>query len=253
MSADLVPWLAGLAAALASLPVARWLRRATYRKPDEEELPLPGSRWWVAPALGTVVGLITWRVWFAPTARTDAAATLADPGVSGAHPSWVRALLMLTFVVVALACVCLAAMDFDVHRLPDRIMWPTMGFLLAGLAVCAVVAGEWGVLLRVVLAGAACCGGYLLLAVLSLARGSLALGLGDVKLAGVLGMALGWYGWQPVLAGMYAGFLVGGVFAVFLLVTRKVRLEGQLAFGPPMMVGGLIGLLVSPHLFSILL
>nr|WP_306238604.1 A24 family peptidase [Ornithinimicrobium sp. HY1745] len=149
-------------------------------------------------------------------------------------------------MVIALSCICLAAMDFDVHRLPDRLMWPSMGMLLLGLAIAGVVASEWGAIARVVLAGLTCGAAYLALALLSLARGSLAVGLGDVKLAALLGMGLGWFGWQTVLVGMYAGFLVGGLYAVYLLVTRKVGRSGELAYGPPMMVGALIGVLVGP-------
>ncbi len=235
MLPDLTVWLAGVTAAVAGLPVARWLRGTTYRKPDEEDLPSPGSRWWVPPALGIVVGLLTWRVLLAPY-----------PWSGGDSSGLVRGIVLVTLLVAALACVCLAAMDVDVHRLPDRLMWPTMLTLLGGLGLAAVVGGDGDVLLRVVLAGLACGGGYLLLALLSLARGSLALGLGDVKLAAVLGMALGWFGWQPVLLGMYAGFLVGGVFAVALLVSRRIRMEGHLAYGPPMMIGALIGICLPP-------
>lgn len=251
MSPALVCVLAGAVGAVVGVPVARWLRWVTYRKPDEEELPLPGSRWWVVPTFGTVVGVLTWRVWYAPSAT--GAAAVSDPGVDGLHPHWVRAIVLATLVVVALACICLAAMDLDVHRLPDRIMWPTMATLIVGLGTAGVAAAEPGVVLRVAVAGAACGGGYLLLALLSLARGSLALGLGDVKLAAVLGMALGWFGWAPVVIGMYAGFLVGGVFALVLLVTRRVSLRGHLAYGPPMMVGALLGLLVAPDALSSLL
>jgi leader peptidase (prepilin peptidase)/N-methyltransferase len=154
--------------------------------------------------------------------------------------------VLLTLLIIALSCACLAAMDFDVHRLPDRLMWPSMGLLLMGLMIAGAVATEWGAMLRVVLAGLACGLGYLLLALLSLARGSLAVGLGDVKLAALLGMGLGWFAWQTVLIGMYAGFLVGGLFAVFLLVTRRVGRQGDLAYGPPMMVGAMVGLLMAP-------
>src|SRR5690606_3532664 len=96
----------------------------------------------------------------------------------------------------------------------------------------------------------ACGVAYLLLALLSLARGSLALGLGDVKLAALLGMGLGWFSWSTVLVGVYAGFIVGGVVGVVLLVTREVGRDGDLAYGPPMMVGALLGLFSSPGALS---
>lgn len=248
MSPEFLPLLGALLGAVIGLPTARWLRWVTYRKPDEEDLPIPGSRWWVVPALAGTYAILTWRVLVADPAQ--AGAVPADPGADSPHQWAVRGVLLATLMLVALSCACLAAMDFDVHRLPDRIMWPSLGFLLAGLTLAGVIAADWGALGRVVLAGLACSAGYLLLALVSLARGSLAVGLGDVKLAGLLGLALGWFGWQSVLIGMYAGFLVGGLYALFLLLTRQVERKGQLAFGPPMMVGALLALVLAPDALS---
>lgn len=239
---QVLPWvLAGLGA-LIGVPVARWLRWVTYRKPDEEDLPLPGSRWWVVPALAFSWWVLSWRILAAGAAQPGG----SDPGADSSHAWVVQTIVLATCLVLSLSCICLAAMDFDVHRLPDRLMWPSMGLLLLGLGVAGIVAGAWGDLARVILAGLACSLGYLALAMLSLARGSLAVGLGDVKLAGLLGMGLGWFGWQTVLTGMYAGFLVGGLFAIFLLLTRRTDRHGYLAYGPPMMVGALVGLLITP-------
>lgn len=242
MSVEIIPWLVVAAGVVVGVPVARWLRWVTYRKPDEEDLPIPGSRWWVVPALAVSWGVLAWRILLTDAALPGG----ADPGADSDHAWVVRTIVMVTAMVIALSCICLAAMDFDVHRLPDRLMWPSMGTLLLGLAIAGVVASEWGAIARVVLAGLTCGAAYLALALLSLARGSLAVGLGDVKLAALLGMGLGWFGWQTVLVGMYAGFLVGGLYAVYLLVTRKVGRSGELAYGPPMMVGALIGVLVGP-------
>ena len=166
-------------------------------------------------------------------------------------PGWpVATVLTATLLVVLLACVCLAAMDLDVHRLPDRIMWPTMGTLGIGLVLAALVGGGAQPLLRALLAAAAAGGFYLLIALASLARGSLALGLGDVKLSVVLGAVLGWFGWPELVLGIYTGFLVGGLFGLVLLLSRRVSWKGHFAFGPPMMVGALCGLLAGPALLS---
>lgn len=224
--------LVALVVGLLGIPVARWLEATTYRKPDEAEVPYPGNRWWVPFALAGGSTLVVHRIWF-----------VDDDAV----PGWpVAVVLTATLLLVTLACVCLAAMDLDVHRLPDRIMWPTMAFLAGGLLLAALVGGGIEPWVRSVLAGVASGSFYLMLALLSLARGSLALGLGDVKLAVVLGGSLGWFGWPEVVAGIYAGFLVGGLLAVVLLVTRRVGWKGDFAYGPPMMVGALLGLVLVP-------
>lgn len=223
----------GVVVAVLGIPVGRWLEATTYRKPDEDDVPHPGRRWWVPLVLGVVSALVVHRIWF-----------VEDDAV----PGWpVAAVLTATALMVILSGVCLAAMDLDVHRLPDRIMWPTMGFLAAGVTLAAVVGGGFEPWLRSLLAALASGGFYLLLALLSLARGSLALGLGDVKLAVVLGGALGWYGWTETVVGLYAGFLVGGLVAVALLVARRVSWRGDFAYGPPMMIGALLGFLLVPH------
>ncbi len=234
MSEDVwVPLAVGVVVAVLGIPVGRWLEATTYRKPDEDDVPHPGRRWWVPVALGVVSALVIRRVWYVEDA---------------AVPGWpVAVVLTGTLLVITLACVCLAAMDLDVHRLPDRIMWPTMCVLLGGVTLAALVGGGVDPWLRSVLAALASGGFYLLLALGSLARGSLALGLGDVKLAVVLGGVLGWFGWTETIAGIYAGFLVGGVLALGLLVGRRVSWKGDFAYGPPMMVGALLGLLLAPQ------
>jgi leader peptidase (prepilin peptidase)/N-methyltransferase len=236
VNASYVPVIVGLVTALLGIPVARWLEQTTYRKPDEVEEPYPGRRWWVPPTLGAVVGVLVHRIWF-----------VDDPAVPSAA---VATVLTATLAVVSLAAVCLAAMDLDVHRLPDRIMWPTMGTLGAGLLLAALVGGGPQPLLRALLGAVGAGGLYLLIALVSLARGSLALGLGDVKLAVVLGGALGWFGWPEVVLGIYGGFLVGGLFGIALLVGRRVSWKGHFAYGPPMMVGALLGLLMGPSLMT---
>lgn len=232
----ILPVVVGLVVALLGIPVARWLEDTTYRKPDEVDEPSPGSRWWVPGALGVAAALVVHRVW-----------QVEDDAV----PGWpVAVVLTGTLLVVVLACVCLAAMDLDVHRLPDRIMWPTMTTLGVGLAVAALAGGGWEPLGRALLGAVGGGGLYLVIALVSLARGSLALGLGDVKLAVLLGAALGWFGWPELVVGVYGGFLVGGLWALGLLLVRRVSWKGHFAYGPAMMVGALLGLLLGPALLA---
>jgi leader peptidase (prepilin peptidase)/N-methyltransferase len=104
-----------------------------------------------------------------------------------------------------------------------------------------VVTGQWGALLRAVLAGAALYLGYLVLLLVSPGGGGL--GYGDVKLAGVLGLLLGWLGWSPVVVSVLAAWVTGGVIAVTMLLARRASLKSHMAFGPPMMVGAWLALM----------
>ena len=63
------------------------------------------------------------------------------------------------------------------------------------------------------------------------------MGFGDVKLAGVLGMYLGYLGWPHVFAGTFAAFLLGGMWSIGLLALRRGTLKSAIPFGPFMLAG----------------
>lgn len=157
-------------------------------------------------------------------------AALGGAGVGALAGSWAD---LLAGAAVALGCALLAVVDLASSRLPNALTGPTAVFLLLALAAGATMQDEWARLGRAAAAGAALFALYLLLA---LANPS-GLGLGDVKLAGILGGFLGWYGWPQVLLGAVAGFLLGGLAAAAILVTRRGTLESEFPFGPWMIVG----------------
>ena len=67
------------------------------------------------------------------------------------------------------------------------------------------------------------------------------LGFGDVKLLGLLGLVLGWFGWGVLLAGVFLGLLTGAVVSLALLATRRAGWRTALPFGPPLLLGGRSG------------
>jgi leader peptidase (prepilin peptidase) / N-methyltransferase len=136
--------------------------------------------------------------------------------------------LLLAVVLGAL----LAAVDVRCLRLPDPLV-AALGLLVLPLGLGHV---------RAALAGAALLGGtYLLLSLAS--RG--AVGLGDAKLAAVLGFALGALGWPAVLAGLVAPHLINGPIAVFLLLTKRVRRTTALPLGPALLAGAVVAVSIT--------
>src|SRR5215218_10692360 len=130
--------------------------------------------------------------WFAVTLR------LAGQGLGGAVP----ASLALAFV-----CLVLAVIDAATRLLPNRITYPAFPVVLGLLLVASVGLGDLGRLGRGLLAALAVGAFFLALALIS-PRG---MGLGDVKLAPTLGLALGWLSWGAVAFGIFTSFLHGGL------------------------------------------
>jgi leader peptidase (prepilin peptidase) / N-methyltransferase len=131
----------------------------------------------------------------------------------------------------------LLAVDIATHRLPDRIVLPTLGgALLLALADAAFAGG--GARLRGALCGMLILGGFYALLRLLNRDG---MGGGDVKLAALIGLVLGWHGWQSLLVGAASAFVLGAAHALWLIVLRRATGSTHIAFGPWMIVGGALG------------
>ncbi len=142
------------------------------------------------------------------------------------------------FLVLATAAVLLTVVDARHRLLPDRVVLPTLAAGTVLLALAAAGTGDWPALLRALLGAAAMFAGFLVLAVISPSG----LGMGDVKLAAVLGLYLGWLGWTPLLAGALAAFVVQALAVLVLLAAGRVRRDGDLPFGPAMLVGAALAM-----------
>lgn len=132
--------------------------------------------------------------------------------------------------------VALALIDIDTHRLPNALVLPSYAVAVVLLTVASAGAGDWAALLRAVAGGAILFCFYFVLAMV-VPRG---MGFGDVKLAGVLGLYLGWLGWGSLAVGAFAAFVLGGVFSAALLIARRVRRGSGIPFGPWMIGGALV-------------
>lgn len=199
-----------------NVPVLGWLvlrgRCADCAAPISARYP--------AVELGTAVLFVVITVQLAHTGRLSAA----------------PAYLYLAAVGVALAII-----DLRSQRLPNVLVLPSYPVLLVLLAGASAVTGDWSALLRGLVAGAASLAGYLLLW-LAYPRG---MGFGDVKLAGLLGVALGYLSWSAVAIGTFAAFLVGGTFGVILLAATHRSRSAAIAFGPFMLAGVWVAFLAS--------
>jgi leader peptidase (prepilin peptidase)/N-methyltransferase len=156
------------------------------------------------------------------------------------------ALATVGYMYLAAISIALALIDLDTRRLPNAIVLPSYLVGATVLAGLAFVTGDWSSLLR---AGIGMIGLYGFFFLLRAIRPQ-GMGGGDVKLAGLLGMFLGWVGWGALAVGAFAAFLFGGVFGLTLIVLRKAGRKSAIPFGPWMILGAWTGLFAGEWLAS---
>lgn len=173
------------------------------------------------------------RVWLGPPVAAVVYGSLAV--AQGDDPA------LPVFLALAAVGLVLASVDLACLRLPDPLVLTAGLLALAGLAGVAVLAddpaGLLGALAGAVVAGAA----HVLLALLPGSR----LGFGDVKLAVVLGLPLGWLGRDALLTGLILAHVLHGALVLGLLAARQVRRDTLLPLGPALLTGAWLGVLVG--------
>jgi len=146
------------------------------------------------------------------------------------------------FAFLGVLGVALAQIDVAVQRLPDRLTLAGYPALIALLALAAAATGAWQDLARALLGGLVLGAAYLLLGLLSGGQ----LGGGDIKLAGLIGLLLGWAGWSVLLTGAGLGFILAAAVGLALLATRRIARRSMISFGPYMLAGALLVILSTP-------
>ena len=147
--------------------------------------------------------------------------------------------ILPALLVFAAASTVLTLVDLAEKRLPNAVVFPTLGVVAVLLVPATWAVGTWWPLLWAAAGAAGMFAVYFLLALISPS----AMGMGDVKLALVIGLLLGWFGLSAWLVGLLAAFVVGGVIALVALALRRVTLRGSIPFGPSMLAGALIAVL----------
>ncbi len=140
--------------------------------------------------------------------------------------------IVVPLVYLAVVTRELCRIDFAEFRLPNALVVPGLAFAAAGVVWAALAGRDPGV-------GAVSCGvGYATVLLLPALVGEA--GMGDVKLAALLGLVLGAIGpWQALL-GSVSAFFAAGIVALVARVFGGARVDDQLAFGP-FMLGGFWG------------
>ncbi|MDQ1293612.1 MAG: leader peptidase (prepilin peptidase) / N-methyltransferase [Actinomycetota bacterium] len=153
-------------------------------------------------------------------------------------PSWE----LPAFLYLASISITLAIIDLDTFLLPARIVTPSYAVTAALLGLAAVGAPEpLDAALRAVVGGLALWLLYFSLRLIH-PRG---MGYGDVRLSGLLGLALAWQGWDCLAVGAFTAFVLGGLGGAVVLLLGKGNLKTEIPYGPYMIVGTWVGLVAG--------
>ena len=139
---------------------------------------------------------------------------------------------VVPLLLLAVGGAFLIVTDVREHRLPNAIILPGYAVVAAYWLVVALATGRWTDLLTALLGGAVTFVGFVVLAVL--ARGML--GYGDVKLAGLIGLVLGWFGWLTLGRGIVVAILLHGLYGLVTLIITRDR-KAEIPMGPALIVG----------------
>ena len=204
-----------------NVPVISWVLLGARCRDCRARIPIR----YPAVELGTaaVFSLVAWAV-----------AGQSQPASLGA----VQVLELVAFLYLGAISIALAVIDLDVRRLPNAIVLPS--YLVGGalLTLAAVLAGEPQ---RLAVAGIGALASIVFYGILWFVKPG-GMGLGDVKLAGVLGMYLGYLGWAQLAVGVAGAFLLGGVFGIVLMLLGRAGRKTAVPFGPWMLLGAWIGI-----------
>jgi leader peptidase (prepilin peptidase)/N-methyltransferase len=171
--------------------------------------------------------------------KSAVACGLAAAAIGG-RIGWHPALLFLLYLVPV--CVALTVVDWRTRYLPKALVGPSYAVVAVLAVLAAALTSDWGAL---EVSAVGWLGAYAFFLVLCLLPGGM--GYGDVRLAGVLGMALGWLGVPQLVLGLYTGFLLGGVVGLVLSRLRVFH-HRHSPFGPHMVIGAFLAVVVPTQL-----
>lgn len=158
-------------------------------------------------------------------------------GLFGGVLGWTWPLVYLVpFVPLGVA---LSVIDWRTRLLPTRLLAPAYPVLVVLVVLCGAVTGDWADLRRAGY-GWLVMGGFYVVTWLISGR---LLGYGDVRLSGLLGIALGYLGWGQLVVGMLLAFPMLGVPPLLLALVRRdlAVLKMQIPFGPAMLASAAVG------------
>jgi leader peptidase (prepilin peptidase) / N-methyltransferase len=236
------------ACAVAGLLVGDQLEVVVERTGAHQPLSLP---WWRCERCGAAPG--PWS----PVPFVHGGRRRTCPACRAAPPQWWRPLALsvvtatvlgafgatfgaevalLAYVVLGVGLVALSAVDLERSIIPNRIVYPTAALVLPLLLLASAVDCRWVSAIRAVAVGAVVCAVFLAVH-LAAPRG---MGLGDVRLAGLIGVATGWLGVGHAFVAYFTAFVLAAVAGTVVMVATGQGRKVRIPFGPFLSAGAVM-------------
>jgi leader peptidase (prepilin peptidase) / N-methyltransferase len=232
------------AVGLFGLLVGSFLNVVIYRVPRGESIVAPGSRCTncgheLSPLEN--VPVLAWIVLRARCRKCKSPISVRYPLVEVATAAlfalaatridhWVE---LAAYVIAFAGLLALSVIDIDVQRVPVSVLYPTLAGTAVLLGVAAGLDDRWDDLGRAFIGAAI---GFALLRVIHLVSPR-SMGYGDVRLAILCGLVLGWYGLTYVIVGLYGAFVLGTVVGVMLIALGRGKFGKAIPFAPYLALG----------------
>jgi leader peptidase (prepilin peptidase) / N-methyltransferase len=147
-------------------------------------------------------------------------------------------IVLAPYAVFGLSMVAISAVDLERWIIPNRIIYPTLALLIPLFALSSAVDHRWESLGKAAICGALAFLGFFVLHV-AVPKG---MGFGDVRLAGVIGLATGWLGFGHAFVGFFAGLVLGAVIGIVFIVVSGGGRKTKIPFGPFLAAGAVLSI-----------
>lgn len=152
--------------------------------------------------------------------------------------SYLSSLSCLSYLLFA-GLIVVFFIDLEYQIIPDEVILP-LAVLFIVQGIIEIILSPLNTNFLILNTFFPAIGSFLFLYSIYLITKGKGMGFGDVKLAFLMGLVLGW---PKIIVAFYLAFLTGAIIGIILILLRKAKLKQKIAFGPFLVLGTMIAYL----------